>query len=154
MALPREMVDLVGLHLPNEPVEARRVGQVGVVELQAPRDPCRRKGGDRIEAAPLYETRLPNETVDLVTVGKERLGKVRTVLAGDPGDECPGHKPPVPVRHDTVSLEPSNRYLVRPALIAARLSRSASRRLIVSRLSWSFLPVTRAISTLARGPRK
>jgi hypothetical protein len=85
VALRGQFVDLVGRDLPEKVDQRHRVGEVDGVEDEAlPRlvrvlvDAIKAPGGDGGRPA--------HDAVDLVALGQEQFGQVRTVLAGNAGD--------------------------------------------------------------------
>ena len=86
MALGDEVVEFVGLHLLEDADQAGGVGQVAVVEDEAP------VGGMRIlvemvDAVGVEQRAAALDTVDFVAFLQQEFGEIATVLAGDAGDE-------------------------------------------------------------------
>ena len=84
MRLRREIVDLVGSHLLDDPPEPGAVAEVAVVQLQ--------HLGARAEALAQMidssgrETRgAAHHAVHLVALLQQKLGEVRAILSGDAG---------------------------------------------------------------------
>ena len=88
--LRAEVVDLVGLELVEQPHEARRVRQVGVVQEEL--DPLLvRVAVEVVDALGVERRRAADEAVDLVALVEQLLGEERAVLPGDAGDERAWH---------------------------------------------------------------
>ena len=86
MALPREMIDLRGLHPGENAAQRRAVGQVAVVEKEPVAvDGCIR--AKMFDSGSHQVARAPNDTVNGIAFAEKQLGEIRTVLTGDAGDE-------------------------------------------------------------------
>jgi hypothetical protein len=93
VALAREVVDDVGLHVPHDGHEAARVRQVRVVEHETARLARLEERRDRVQTRPLQETRLADETVHLVPGREVRFREIGAVLTRDARDEDARHGP-------------------------------------------------------------
>src|ERR1051325_3643578 len=82
MALRREIIDLVRLDTSNQPRHGTRVAQVAVMKFEGRLVGVRIRV-DVIQAAGVESTGPANDAVDLVSLGQQKLGKIRTVLSCD-----------------------------------------------------------------------
>lgn len=86
------MVHLVGLDLLEQVGEAEWFIEVAVVELELL---AVVSVVEVVDASAVQLAGAPHEPVHLVALSEEKLGQVRAVLAGDPGDESDaGHRRP------------------------------------------------------------
>jgi len=86
MALGAEVVDFIGADIVYHICDLLRIRQIAIVKKETGAwlvrvningiDPARVKGG-----GPAHQP------VDFVSLGEQEFGKVRAILAGDPGDE-------------------------------------------------------------------
>ena len=90
VALRAQVVDFVGLDVVDEVGELPPVRQVAVVQEHAGAGGVR-VDVDVVEAAGVEGGGAADDAVDLVPLREEELDQVRSVLAGDAGDECLGH---------------------------------------------------------------
>ena len=92
-ALRGQVVDLVG------PVLLQQVDQAHLVEQVALHD------GDLVldmaHAVEVDRAGAPHHADDLVALRQQEIGQVRTVLAGDAGDQCFRHEPSLRELTDT-----------------------------------------------------
>ena len=86
MALRGQVVDLVGLHLLDDADQAGAVGQVAVVQDEAPVVDVRVLV-EVVDAVGVEQRGAALDAVDLVALVEQELGEVGAVLAGDAGDE-------------------------------------------------------------------
>ncbi len=82
MGLRAEIVDLVRLDLLHDVDERRRVGEIAVVEDELWMGIVRILV-DVVDAIGIEERGAALDAVDLVAFGEEKLGEVRSVLAGN-----------------------------------------------------------------------
>jgi hypothetical protein len=87
VALGREIVDFVWLHLANNPNQARRIREIAVVKPEG------RIGLVRIEIEMINAVRIEEggsalDAVDLVSLLQKKFGQIGAVLAGDAGNQC------------------------------------------------------------------
>jgi hypothetical protein len=90
LALGGQIVNFLGLNPAQEPGEAAAVGEIAVME-EEPFFVCVRVFVNMVEPPGIERAGATDEAVDFVSFGKEKLGEVRTVLAGDAGDESLSH---------------------------------------------------------------
>ena len=86
MALGRQVVNLVGLHVLDDADQARAVGHVAVVQHK----PTVVDVGilvEVVDAVGIEQRRPPLHPMHLVTLVEEKLGEVRPVLTGHTGDQ-------------------------------------------------------------------
>ncbi len=91
MALRRQVVNLIGGQPVNHVHHPFGARQVSVVEKQ----PRVRIVGvliDVVDALRVDRARSPYDSVNLVSLGKQKLGHVGAVLSGNSGDQCPSHQ--------------------------------------------------------------
>ena len=86
VALRAEVVDLVGLHLLHHVDEARRIGEVAVMQDEAAVADVRILV-QVIDPVGVEQRRPALDAVDDVALVEQELGEVGAVLAGDAGDE-------------------------------------------------------------------
>ena len=88
MALGSQIVDLVRLNQTDDPDQAGRIGQVTVVKGDLAQK--------MLDAAGIGNGCPAGDAVDFITLFQQELRKIRTVLAGDAGDQCffHNHYPP------------------------------------------------------------
>ena len=86
MTLRAEVVDLVGLNLLHHVDEARRIGEIAVVEHEAAVADVRILV-EMIDPVGVEQRRPALDAVDDVPLVEQELGEVGAVLAGDAGDE-------------------------------------------------------------------
>jgi hypothetical protein len=86
MALRREVVDFVGLHLLDDAHQAGTVGHVAVVQREATIHSMRILV-QVIDAVGVEQRCAALDAVHLVTLVEQELGKIGAILAGDAGDE-------------------------------------------------------------------
>ena len=102
VALRRQVVDLVGLHLLHDADQVGGIGQVAVVQEQA-HVALVRILVQVVDAVGVEDRGAALDAVHLVALAQQQLGQVGAVLAGDAGDQCclaqeivlaavPGHK--------------------------------------------------------------
>ena len=92
MALSAEVVDLIRLHLLNDPDQVGDVGEVALVESEAWGLPLRtrivRVLVKVIDSGGIETARAPLDAMHLVTLIQQQLCEVAAVLARDAGDQC------------------------------------------------------------------
>ena len=81
MALSGQVVDLVGLHQTDDPDEGGRVGQIAIVQSNGV------LGDEVVDAGGVGDGSPASDTVDFIALLEKEFCQVRTVLAGDAGDE-------------------------------------------------------------------
>ena len=81
-ALRGEVVDLGRAMLLDHVDQRRLIGQVGADQRDALEEVP--------DALEVRRARAPHHADDLVALVEQKLGEIRTVLAGDPSDECAG----------------------------------------------------------------
>lgn len=86
VGLGAEVVDLVGADLGDDVAEVGAVGEVAVVQEQR-HVLAVGVAVEVVDTAGVEGGRAADDAVDLVALGKEELGEVGTILAGDTGDE-------------------------------------------------------------------
>ena len=86
MALRTEVVDLIGLEVPDEVDQRAGVRQIAVVH-EEPHPGLMGISIDVVQTLGVEGRGSPDETVHLIALGQEQLGQVRTVLSSDAGDE-------------------------------------------------------------------
>jgi hypothetical protein len=86
VALRAEVIDLVGINCFEHPPQSRSVGQIA---SSAKSDWSRRDGGRGRDGRwiRVEEAGAPHHAVDFMAFAEEELGKVRTILPGNPGDQ-------------------------------------------------------------------
>ena len=82
MALRAEVVDLVGLELVQQVLQRCAVAQVAVVEEHLHAVDVRVLV-KMLDAVGVERARAPDDAVDLVALGQEKLREIRSVLPGD-----------------------------------------------------------------------
>ena len=87
VALRRQVVDLVGLHLLDDAHQAAGVGHVAVVQDEAAAGLVRILV-EVVDPVGVEQRRAALDAVDLVALAEQELGEVGAVLAGDAGDQC------------------------------------------------------------------
>jgi hypothetical protein len=90
--LGSEVIDLVGLDLVNEAYEARRVGQVRVMQKQA-HLLLVGVAIEVVDALGVEGGRPAHQAVDLVALVEQLLSEEGPVLPGDAGDDGTLHRP-------------------------------------------------------------
>ena len=87
MALRREVVDFIRPHLLHDPYQAAGIGHVSIVENEIAIAYVRVLV-KMIYAIGIEQRGAALDPVYLVALGKQELGEVRAILAGNAGDEC------------------------------------------------------------------
>ena len=90
VALGGEVVDLVGLHLLDDADQVASVAEVTIVQMQ-PRPGDVRVQVEMIDPAGVQRRGATLDAVHLVAEAEQQFGQIRSVLAGDAGDERPLH---------------------------------------------------------------
>ena len=88
VGLSGEVVDLVGLDHVEPAAERGCVGEIGVVELHQSLVGVVRVDVDVVDPLGVEVGRSADQAVDFVAFLEEELRQVRSVLAGDSGDQC------------------------------------------------------------------
>ena len=86
MALRRQVVELVGLHLLHDVDEAGGVGEVAVVQDELLMLDVRILV-EVVDAGGVEQGGAPLDAVDLVALGEQQFGQVGAVLPGDASDQ-------------------------------------------------------------------
>ncbi|EXI76370.1 MAG: hypothetical protein AW07_00315 [Candidatus Accumulibacter sp. SK-11] len=86
VALRGQIVDLVRLHLLDDADQARRVGQVTVVEDEAA-ILLVRVLVQVVDTVGVEQRAAPLDAVDLVALGQQHFGQIGAILAGNAGDQ-------------------------------------------------------------------
>ena len=86
MALGTEVIDLIGLHLLNDPDQVGAIGEVAVVENQAGIS-FMRVLVEVINSTGIETARAALESMHLVTLLQQQLRQVAAVLPGDTGNQ-------------------------------------------------------------------
>ncbi|OQC68231.1 MAG: hypothetical protein BWX48_00138 [Verrucomicrobia bacterium ADurb.Bin006] len=86
MALGGEIVNFLGLDMPDQAGQSAGVAQIAVVQVQM-RPSNVGIGIDRIEPAGVESAGAADDAMDLVAFAQQELSEVRTVLAGDACDQ-------------------------------------------------------------------
>ena len=84
MTLRRQVVDLLGLHLFQQSVQVAGVGNVTVVEEESLPGKLRIVV-DVVDPRGIERTAPPNDAVNLIPLGKQEFGEIRSILTGDAG---------------------------------------------------------------------
>jgi hypothetical protein len=85
MALGSQIVNFIGLHPLDYAQQTVGIGHIAIVQEEAPfRD--MRVLIQVVDALRVQQGTAPLDTVHLVSLGEEKLGKIGTILAGDTGD--------------------------------------------------------------------
>ena len=79
-----QMVALVGLHLEKHLEDAGETLQRGRVKAKISQDVA----NPPHPVAGIFKGHPAHDAVDLISFFKEKFSKVRTILAGDAGDQC------------------------------------------------------------------
>ncbi len=87
MALRREVVDLIRLHFLYHANQIGGIGQIAVVQDQAPVGRVRILV-EMVDAVGVEQRGAALDAVYLVALGQQQFGQVHAVLAGDTGDQC------------------------------------------------------------------
>ena len=87
VALGGQIVDLVRLHLLDDPDQARAVGQVAVVQHE-PDVGLVRVLVEVVDPPGVEGRRAPLDAVDHVALAQQQFGEVGAVLPGHAGDQC------------------------------------------------------------------
>jgi hypothetical protein len=83
MALGRQVVDLVGLNVIQQPTQSVGVGDVAVVELKL-RVAVVLIRAQVVDTLGVAGAGTPKEAVDLILLVEQKLGEIGSVLACDP----------------------------------------------------------------------
>ncbi len=87
VALRREVVDLVGDHALHDARDARRIGQIAVMQEKLLAR-FMRITIQMIDAVRVEERTAALDAMHLIALRHQQLGQVRPVLPGDAGDQC------------------------------------------------------------------
>ena len=87
MRLSAQIIDLVGLRGFDNPAQAGGIGQIPIVQDQTP-PLFMRVGIKMIDARRVEGRAAPDQAVNGVSLGQEKLAKIRTVLSGNACDKC------------------------------------------------------------------
>jgi len=85
MALGRQIIDLVGMDLFQQPVEVARVGQIAIGKEEA-LVVQRLVVEEVVDAAGVEGAGAADDAVDLVAFFEQQLGEVGAILSGDAGN--------------------------------------------------------------------
>jgi len=91
MALGAQVIDLVGLDVVQKVRELPGNGQIAVMKID-PRLGIMEVLVKMIDAVRIEGAGPTDQPVDLITLGEEEFGQIRSVLAGYAGDEGLFHK--------------------------------------------------------------
>ena len=87
VALGAEIVDLVGLHLGDDPDQVGAVAEIAVMEVE-PRLRNMRILVEMVDPLGVERGSAAFDTMNLIALRQQEFGEVRTVLSGYPGDQC------------------------------------------------------------------
>ena len=129
VAFAREVVDLVGLHPDDHRLQAERIDQVAVMQLE--RQPTDLRGGPQvIDPVAVQAARPPHEAVHGIALVEQQLGQIGAVLSADTGDERRFHATQSGTGAGFRGAGSRRRFLGRQALLTHRplpRGRSSSR---------------------------
>ena len=86
MTLCAEMIYLIGIQVIDNIRYLFPIGQVTIVKMQ-PRILDMRIDIDVVNSHSVERARTSYDSVNLITLRKEKFSKIRTILSGDSGDE-------------------------------------------------------------------